>query len=99
MPDHVPAYKFDKDQFSCPKCGMAFESAPVVTGKPTGMRKGHIMVCSGCAGVLRLGDDGFREMPPSEIAKLPQPSQQTINITKEMVLANIGHSHRKNNGS
>ena len=97
MSEKVPAYRFEKGQFECPKCQMQFESAPVVTGKPVGMKLGHIMICSGCASVLRLGNEGFHEMPPSEIEKLPQVSQQTINITKDMVLANIGHSQRKNN--
>ena len=99
MPDKVQAYRFEQGQFDCPRCGMQFESAPVVTGKPQGLKKGHILICSGCGGVLQLGDDGFREMPPAAIAKLPLQSQQTINISREMVLANIAATQRKGNGT
>lgn len=91
MSKGIPTYQLDPEHFACPYCDAALMGASTVTGPPRGFKKGHITVCAHCAGVSMMGDSGFRQMPPSEIRKLPLESQNTINrlvhVIKEKIVS------------
>ncbi len=95
MSTKLPAYQLPPDQLVCPYCENIFEMAmPVGGSRPTGIRKGHITICSNCGGVAILGDAQFRPMLPGEIEKLPKESQQRIAHTVNMVKATIARAQK-----
>lgn len=77
-------------KFQCPNChseigramSMIGHSQPVVA-------KNMIMVCSVCAKILILDDDGMRLAVPFDINRLHDRDRSTIRITQEKILKAI----------
>lgn len=66
----------------CLHCGIPFPKRMSMTGPSDGkLKKGMIMVCSSCNGVMILGDSDWRPFTREDFNKLPQPVQRQLVIT------------------
>lgn len=88
--EKIRAYQVQPGQLACAFCEMEMEGiAPVSAGPSRGLKKGLIAICSNCAGINILAEQGFKTMLPGDVAKLPEQSRNTIYASVAMVKAQI----------
>jgi hypothetical protein len=93
----VPDIADLKESLVCPVCELeiphvsqfqnARQDAPV--------RKGDVMVCSGCGNVLQLGDSSLRRMSGAEIKQMDKTSQSVLAFLIQGVLNRLAQKRRK----
>ncbi len=88
-----PKFRAAPEGLKCPQCENDISYEVRMQNEGAGLKKGDIMVCGNCAGILELGDSQFRVMSNDDLKALDVLSQKRIAV---LVTGVLGHLAKKN---
>ena len=88
-----------KELLECPICELEIPRLTFFQNGSRPIRKGDLLVCSGCANILELGDFNLIKASRERLKKLDSGSQKTLAVLTMAALAKIkdeSRAQRKN---
>jgi hypothetical protein len=93
----VPSIADLKEPLVCPVCELEIPHVSQFQNarQDSPIRKGDVMVCSGCGNVLQLGDSSLRRMTNAEIKAMDKTSQSVLAFLIQGVLNRLAQKGSK----